>query len=948
LFICVPQLFNHYKLIREISLSIGILFLCLGLDAQERSGNIPVGIKQSISYEVSGVVQDSTGQSMSAVTILLTSARDTLKTLTDSDGIYVFNQVKSSTFILTVAFPEYKTLVIKSLNPPGKVNIILDPIILSSQATMLNEVKITGTPAIIYKTDTVEYRAAEYTVRENSNVEELLKAMEGMEVSGDGKLQHNGQKVKKARLNGKDFAGGDVARAIKSLPAEIVEKIQIVDDYGDQASRTGIKDGNFTKVLNITTKADKSVGIMGSVTLSGGNDKRYKENLFIQRINGNKQLGFAGTISNTVNGVANEDPDKEISNVGDQRPGVPSGNSNAGSGGTASAKAFLFNYADQWSKALQVNMFYNYSGNNINLINDNVFQQFSTLGNTAGSSHTAVTDRQDLHNLTLELEFTPDKQNFLKITPLLGINHMGKNSLSQRNESGLINQDFSGNTLFKNNIPSYGLRLFYQHIFKNPRRIFSSASEMFVVNQEQNSLQDSRILYRNSLQELVSDSAVNRQILKNNDNIKFQTGLTFTEPVGNAQLEFTTEINYTKDDNSILTNNINSSVSSTIIDSLSNQYRYSFFTHQFGVNYRIIRSNYNLTLGLRLLSTYLEGGSYSTVERTNQRNLYFFPVLRFQYAISPTEQFAVNYSGSIVRPNSIQLQPVPDFSDPTNPVYGNSFLKPTFVNTVNALYNNYIPNSKLNLSGNIRVTLLKDQVVNNNILVLQPLINAYLNETRFTNLSGSSNLYANYNIAKQLNNRKYNLQLNGSVQFGHFKTFNNNILNTNTILLISQRFGPRINPNRVIEVNPYISYKLYKSSNTIPGADINTIKTTVLSVDGSFLLMDTWRLSYSANKNFIKGIDASLSGNPFVVNAAIENEILKKRNLRLKLQVFDLFNQNKFINRVITENRVTDNRTNGLSRYFLLSAVFNLNKWSGEAKNKGKILKRRNDGSFIN
>src|SRR5207253_7688129 len=67
-----------------------------------------------------------------------------------------------------------------------------------------------------------------------------------------------GKAVSRVKVNGKDFFGGDVKTATKELPANIVDKIQVIDDYGDQATVSGIKDGDPDKVINITIKKDKN------------------------------------------------------------------------------------------------------------------------------------------------------------------------------------------------------------------------------------------------------------------------------------------------------------------------------------------------------------------------------------------------------------------------------------------------------------------------------------------------------------------------------------------------------------------------------------------------------------------------------------------------------------------------------------------------------------------
>ncbi len=187
--------------------------------------------------EISGIVKDTTDVGLPGATVRLTSEKDTLITSTNPDGIFVFKNVKSATYTLSITMMTFRALVGKYKQNDAVPRVVMDPIILKSEpANTLREVVVNGTPSITYKTDTVEYKASDYHVRENATVDELLKKMEGMEVGTDGSVLHQGQALTKAKINGKTYLGGDVATAIQNLPAEIVEKIQVVDDYGDQAA----------------------------------------------------------------------------------------------------------------------------------------------------------------------------------------------------------------------------------------------------------------------------------------------------------------------------------------------------------------------------------------------------------------------------------------------------------------------------------------------------------------------------------------------------------------------------------------------------------------------------------------------------------------------------------------------------------------------------------------
>ena len=177
----------------------------------------------------------------------------------------------------------------------------------------------------------------------------------------------------------------------------------------------------------------------------------------------------------------------------------------------------------------------------------------------------------------------------------------------------------------------------------------------------------------------------------------------------------------------------------------------------------------------------------------------------------------------------------------------------------------------------------------------------------------------------------------------------NNLENVVTGWEFNERFGPRFDPSDWVEVNPYVSYDINKSTNTLPNSVNSNIKTTALSIDGKFYLLKrrTLTIGYTASKNYVNGINANITKNPLVINSFIEQEFFKRKNGILRISAFDILDQNNFINRVITQNSITDTKTNALSRYLLVSFIINLQKWSGVPKRNGKEMKRRGDGSFI-
>jgi len=95
-----------------------------------------------------------------------------------------------------------------------------------NQISDIEEVKITVSPIKIKK-DTVEYNAKAIKVRPNSNIEELLKNIDGVEIDNDGKITVNGKEVDQIMVNGKPFFDKDGKIALKIFPPILLKTFRL-------------------------------------------------------------------------------------------------------------------------------------------------------------------------------------------------------------------------------------------------------------------------------------------------------------------------------------------------------------------------------------------------------------------------------------------------------------------------------------------------------------------------------------------------------------------------------------------------------------------------------------------------------------------------------------------------------------------------------------------------
>src|SRR5690606_22186727 len=142
--------------------------------------------------QVRGILQDSTGQSVISASIKLTSTTDELSTSSNTDGEFLFNQVKGDKFTITVTSLGYETKVLSSQFSEGSNNLNLGKIIVNESSQLLQAVNIDGTPLIVVKEDTLEYRANNYQLKDGAVTEDLLKKLDGVEVDKDGNVTAQG------------------------------------------------------------------------------------------------------------------------------------------------------------------------------------------------------------------------------------------------------------------------------------------------------------------------------------------------------------------------------------------------------------------------------------------------------------------------------------------------------------------------------------------------------------------------------------------------------------------------------------------------------------------------------------------------------------------------------------------------------------------------------------
>src|SRR2546423_1264866 len=230
------------------------------------------------AQNVKGKLLDLTeNKPLSGASISMTALKDSTKnfsTLSDNNGSFEFKNISADTFTLTVSFIGYEDF--KQLVTVKDSTVDLGTLFIPKKIKQLGEVTVvTKNPPTQQKGDTIQYNASQFKVNPDANAEDLIKKMPGVTVDKQGTVTAQGEQVRKVTIDGRDFFGDDATAALRNMPAEIIDKIQVFDRLSDQAQFTGFDDGNTQKAVNIVTKANMRNGQFGRIYAGYGTDNRY-------------------------------------------------------------------------------------------------------------------------------------------------------------------------------------------------------------------------------------------------------------------------------------------------------------------------------------------------------------------------------------------------------------------------------------------------------------------------------------------------------------------------------------------------------------------------------------------------------------------------------------------------------------------------------------------------
>ncbi|MBR5533212.1 MAG: TonB-dependent receptor family protein [Bacteroidales bacterium] len=888
---------------------------------------------------VSGIVIDEIKAPMPQLSVRVLNSKDSsfVKGSTSSDkGKFKISELSEGSYIFHFSYLGYNDLYKNVSVKSGKESINLGTIEMKPADIMLSEAVIVGkTPDIIAKEDTLEYNADSYKTQPNAVVEDMIKKMPGIEIDENGKITANGKEVKKILIDGQEFFSDDPKVASKNLPANMVDKLQVIDRKSDEARFSGVDDGEDETIINLTVKKGMKNGWFGNIQAGGATGARYEGMLMANYFKDTNQLTILAGANNTNNMGAADLGGTMFS--GSSRRGR--GDRGPMQGENSSAVAGLnFNVGKTDKFRAGGDVKYAYS--DLDLKEHSERQNFLSPDSST-FDNSLKENRNKSHNIEMNyrLLWNPDEYTQIEFRPNFKFNSskMSNNSASSSfgiNDLGQEERITTGSLNSHSKANGYNVsgRLSVSRKLKGKEGRQISLS----LNYGYNNSKEDGYSYNNT--SFYKSGVIENTDLKDNNHSwggSYDIRASYVEPINKHttwSVSYNYRYNYTYADK--LSYNINSDGSLGDLNTeYSNSFRNNFQRHKASTSFNGTYDKMNYNVGLDFEPSKSESRNLIDSSRDVDGKMQFnlSPFLRYNYSISQNEYLRISYRGRTQQPSISQLQPSQTISDPLRRTEGNPDLKASYDNSLNIRYNSFNRERQRSMMLMLNANYVMNSIVNATFYDKEGI-----QITKPVNENGVWNIWSMFLTNMPFKNKKFSFNNFTSFgcnrQIGYSNSLRNASMNynikENLEFVYSDSFGDiRIGGNGGYQRTKN-SIQSSRNENTF---DYGAKFATTIYIPSNITF--TTDVNFNGKAGYSDGYDKKV----WLWNAQLSWNFLKQKQASLIVRAYDILNQNKNISRSVTGNYIQDIETNSVGRYVMFSFAYRFNSFAKKGESTPQI-----------
>jgi hypothetical protein len=816
-----------------------------------------------------------------------------------------------------------------------------DTVKLFPKNRVLKEVIVIGQKAVTMSGDTVSYIADSFKVPPGANVEDLLKRLPGIQVAQDGTIKAQGKKVDRVLVDGDDFFGSDAKLATRNLDASMIDKVEVIDVESKQAQLTGMADEEKTKIINLKLKDEAKKGFFGKSKQGYSNTNRYESTNMVHGFRDKLKVA-AYAIADNLNseldwqdrqdlGLDNNWSYDEELDMWIQNGGGPNNNHSGVIPQNLKIGARVSKKMEDESGSIQGK--YNYQQQDFDGSTRNINTQIFDQGKRISDNTTSQIAKVYQSRMGLEIDKridTANKIDFEFSGAVYGDDgrYHTKNNIFQ--DSTLINASEAVSPYVAKN-ETYHFKSNIEHKFKKKGRVITGSADYKF--SKMSNLSTSEMVTRTVLKTgdtvLANFDRFNSN-MSNTSNIKL--AVQYIEPIIKEKLNIIFDLNmlYSKDNTYQNTYDRNqvSGEFSDLVRNMSNNYNYDVvaFSQKLALNYK--SKKFDFGIGSKLQETKLFQNNLDSGNADLNRNFFFvLPNASVNWKYRRNSGLNLNFNTSIKPPTLAELQPYTSNSGPLFLQIGNPNLVPTYNYRFSLRNSFWYPISQSSLWSSINFTMKENDIVQNiTFKETGEQIRSYTQVNGNFDLRG--NVYYSFHI------KKLDLNVNPGANFSYGKSsvVNNSIVNSSYRTGLDGWLSVSKNIDSTLQSS--LSYSIGWDKTDVENSLFNNNQQLNMSIGMENSLKLPWKFKWKTDLRFqyLPSTNSFNGDQSFVLfTSSLERPILKDNSLFLGLTAYDIFDQNRNITRYFFGNNISENFTQALTRYFMLTLEY---KFKSNSKKK--------------
>lgn len=839
------------------------------------------------------------------------------------------------------------------------------------------------------KGDTVSYNAGAFKVANDADVEGLLKKMPGITVE-DGKVETQGEEVKKIFVDGKEFFGEDVTTAIKSLPAETVDRIEVYNKLSDAAEFSGMDDGEGYKALNIVTHRHMRQGQFGKVYAGLGYDAEDGADDRLKYLAGGNVNLFHGDSRVSILALFNNVNQQNFSF--EDILGV-SGGGGGGRGGVgqymmrpqsgiAKVNALGLNYSDSWGKRDQLTIQGSYFFNNTTTTNRSTVEKWyeaPLMPDTLMTRGHSKTEGMN-HRFNARLEWKISENHNLMLRP--SFSFQGNDPWS-RTEGWQFGDPSTGGSGYSrtdsysdgdNHGYNLGTRAVYRaKLGKAGRTITVNGNVRYSDRTNESHSYSNRMSAIADRPTLLEGEELpwgwdptdytNLRYLVNNTpskSLDLSGEFTYTEPVSKfSQVSLQYRADYEHDERdkaSYVTASDYLIAGLTPDPSLSNNYESTNMEHRVGPGFRYSKERNTFVANLYYQTAELEGqvlsgqtvGEQKPIRHRYDNFIYF---MMAQLNLNQENSIRIFVRSNTNTPSISNLQSVYDVSNAQNISRGNPNLKPSYSHNINFHYTNsdlekgrtFMWMFSWNKTQNYTATHTLQNP--GEITIGEGTAQATYRPNYFSmpvNLDGQWSIRTMVHYGLPIGFLKSNFNIMAAFNYsttpnmvgGQYDAASGTIINgerndsDNMGYMLRTVLGSNISENVDFTLSWGGNYNEATNSLASAGKEKNRYFSHNANASMKFVLPLGFTFTAGATYSQYLGITNDYNEDYMICNLYVGKKVFKNQRGEILIGVNDLFNQNNVAFSRSTGSGYTQNTTNlSMGRYYMVQFTLNLRRF---------------------